>query len=142
MDTLKLRRQLVLHEGETRHPYVDTVGKVTIGIGHNLTDKGISTGVEEELYHEDVADALSIVATFDPTWNTLDDVRQRVLVDLAFNLGGKLLGFTDLRLQVKLRRWDRAAAALQNSRWYTQVGQRGPRLVQMLLTGNDPPELA
>ncbi len=33
------------HEGVRTHPYVDTVGKLTIGVGRNLTDRGL--GVDE-----------------------------------------------------------------------------------------------
>lgn len=142
MDSAKLRRQLVLHEGYRLEPYTDSVGKVTVGIGHNLTDNGISTGVCEELYHEDVANAMATLATLWPDWSSCDDVRQRVFVDLAFNLGERLATFHDLLSYAKVEDWDNAALALNRSRWYTQVGDRGPRLVTMLRTGQDPPELA
>ena len=31
-----------INEGLRSKPYVDTVGKVTIGVGRNLTDRGLS----------------------------------------------------------------------------------------------------
>ena len=42
MNRDRLRAQLVLHEGSRLKPYRDTVGKLTIGIGRNLDDVGLS----------------------------------------------------------------------------------------------------
>ena len=42
MDKEKLIEQLRLHEGVEHMPYKDTVGKLTIGVGRNLDDRGLS----------------------------------------------------------------------------------------------------
>lgn len=123
-------------------PYTDTVGKLTIGIGHNLTDKGISSGVVEELFHDDVADAMTVLATIWPEWSQLDDVRQNVMVDLAFNLGSRLASFHNFLAAMMRHDWSSAASALQDSLWFKQVGSRGVRLTQMIRTGQWPSELA
>ena len=39
-DAAKLKAELTLDEGRRSRIYVDTVGKVSGGIGRNLTDKG------------------------------------------------------------------------------------------------------
>lgn len=141
MDYRKLTRQLDLHEGSKLFPYVDTVGKITIGRGHNLTDKGVSKTVLEMMFQEDVEDAMVTLSRLFPTWTKLDDVRQRVFVDLAFNLGNRLAQFKNTLAAARVGNWNAASDFLMQSLWYRQVGQRGPRLVNMLRTGKDPAEL-
>ncbi len=39
---LSIAQMLVrTHEGVTVYPYEDTVGKITIGVGRNLSDRGL-----------------------------------------------------------------------------------------------------
>ncbi len=77
-------------------------------------------------------------------YSRLDEVRQRVLVDTAFNMGRRALGFA--RTIAALRRDDYVTAAreLQASAWSHQVGDgpggrmdRGDRLATMLRSGTD-----
>src|SRR3990167_3936709 len=78
--------QLIVHEGLRLKPYMDTVGKITIGVGRNLSDNGISRGEAMTLLNNDVDEVIADLATF-PWFLTLDPVRQRVVADLRFNLG-------------------------------------------------------
>jgi lysozyme len=137
----RLTRDLTRDEGKKPKPYRDTVGKVTIGVGRNLTDVGLSPDEIALLLENDIARAFALASSF-PWFAELDEVRQRVICNLAFNLGGKLRGFH--HTTAAMARGDYAAAAghLQNSKWYRQVGQRGPRLVAMLRDGVDPKETA
>ena len=81
-----LRQQLRLHEGLRLFPYVDTVGKTTIGCGRNLTDKGITIEEARFLLDHDITECLADLHSFG--WFIgLDSIRQRALVDLRFNLG-------------------------------------------------------
>ena len=50
----KLRVSLVLHEGYRKYPYIDSVGKVTVGIGYNITDRGMDDGWINDKYNKDV----------------------------------------------------------------------------------------
>lgn len=132
-----LRSQLVLHEGLKLKPYTDTVGKLTIGVGRNLTDKGISTEEATSLLNHDINECLSDLHTF--AWfMRLDAVRQRALIDLRFNLGpSRFRGFRNMLAALEKGDPLTAAAHLQDSAWFGQVGQRGPRLVKMLGDGTD-----
>lgn len=134
----KLKKQLTLDEGERLRPYTDTRGKVTIGVGHNLTDDGISANISDALFAEDVTTACARLARIYPNWTMLDEVRIRVLVDLTFNLGMALAAFEQMFAAIAKADWKAAGDALQHSLWYRQVGERGPRLVFMLVTGQDP----
>lgn len=93
------------------------------------------------MYQEDVAKAKAIVARMLPNWETFTDARQAVFLGLAFNLGTKLGMFTVLLKCALLGDWQGAAVAITQSLWWRQVGSRGPRYRQMLLTGDWPPSL-
>ena len=72
----------------------------------------------------------------------LDDVRQRVLLDMAFNLGVVgLLSFKRTLGVIEAGRYELAAAMMLDSKWAGQVGQRAERLSRMMATGKDPREL-
>lgn len=153
MDFDRFKRQLILHESLKLLPYDDKTGieiqqgdilhgKITIGIGHNLTDNGITPMISDFIYAEDVAKMVLNVLVLMPWWIALNDVRQRVFVDLAFNMG--ITGLSKFKNTLSLAKggdFSRAADALMASLWFKQVGTRGPRLVKMLRTGIDPIEL-
>ena len=144
----RLRRQLKEDEGLRLKPYVDCCGKtwrtctcadrgrLTIGYGRNLDDKGISPGEAESMLDNDIDDTIRDLTTFLPWAAQLDPVRQAVLVNMAFNLGiGGLLKFKRTLEAIQRRDWDRAAAEMAKSRWWSQVGRRAHRLRDQLVTG-------
>ena len=126
---------LVQDEGQRSFPYTDTTGHLTIGIGHNLTAKGVSERIQDLLYEEDIKDALTVLNRWLPTWPLLDEVRQVVFISLAFNLGNRFGSFSRLLRNAKQGLWRAAAAELEDSLWFRQVGTRGPRLASMLRAG-------
>jgi lysozyme len=137
-----LVRQITLHEGVRLKPYRCTAGKLTIGIGRNIEDRGITMAEAELLLRNDLADVRNGLANALPWIATLDDVRQRVLIDMAFNLGiGGLLQFERTLAAVRAGEYQRAAAMMLQSRWASQVGERAKRLARMMETGQDPREL-
>src|ERR1035437_146391 len=68
-------------------PYVDTVGKITIGIGHNLTDNGLTLAQVEGIFQSDVQGAQADLQRVLPWVASLTPLRQEVFVELVFNLG-------------------------------------------------------
>ena len=134
----KLQKQLTLHEGVRLKPYRCTAGKLTIGIGRNLDDVGITQDEAMLMLRTDIARALSGVRTELPWFEQLDNIRQRVLVDMAFNLGiDGLLAFRQTLSAIATGDYDRAATEMLNSRWAGQVGERARRLARMMRTGKD-----
>ena len=134
-----LKAQLVFFEGEKVRPYTDTRGKVTIGIGWNLTDNGLPLDLIDELYNRAVLSADQALDRLWPWWRKLDPVRQRAMENLMFNMGPSVLAqFMTFSAAMFHGKWDAAAAALQNSHWYSQTGRRGPLVVEMVKTGVDP----
>jgi len=134
--------QLMAHEGLRLKPYTDAVGKLTIGVGRNLTDKGLSSQEAMLLLDHDVDEAVTDCATF-PWFVTLDSVRQRAIVDLRFNLGpGGFRLFKHLIAAMAQQDYTRAARELVASKWFGQVGPtRAAHLRAMLETGVDDEQL-
>lgn len=137
---VELRRD----EGVRYVPYADTKGIPTTGVGHNLQASPLPAGWTYPLTDDQVNQLLRIDLTnvFSdlnrdlPWWNDLNDVRQRVIANMMFNLGSnRLLGFKNTLAAMRQGRWDDAAAGMLNSAWASQVGARAQRLAQMMRTG-------
>jgi lysozyme len=136
MDLKKLQDLLIKHEGIRFMPYRDTVGKITIGVGHNLTDKGLTKSQIMSLLVDDMTDTINYLNRLD-WFRELDDVRQLAIADLTFNIGSKVLGFNHMLEALRFKDWDGAARALMNSTYATQVGHRALDLASMIRTGKE-----
>lgn len=134
----KLFDELKVDEGFRSKPYYDTVGKLTIGYGRNLTDVGISEREASDLLTNDIIKAYRIAAELVPNWSLLDDARQNVLANMAFNMGGATLAtFKNFLFAVNARQYGIAAAHGRDSKWYQQVGARAERLMTIMEAGDD-----
>lgn len=134
----KLKAQLIFHEDLKLKPYLDSVGKLTIGVGRNLDDVGISHSEAMVLLDNDLTKALEDAESLVDQWDRLGDVRQRVLVDMAFNLGRtKLAKFKKTLKAINARLYTMASREMLNSLWAKQVGARAVRLSDMMKTGQD-----
>jgi len=136
MNFEKLKAQLLIDEGKRSRIYTDTVGKVTGGVGRNLTDRPFSEDEITLMLENDIALAASELDRVAPWWKTLNDARQNVMANLCFNLGApRLLGFKNFLSYAQAGRFDAAAAELLNSKWAVQVGQRAQRLAKVMREG-------
>ena len=138
-DRTAMKAELRRDEGFVGHAYEDTEGFLTIGIGR-LIDKRRGGGITEDealyLLDRDIERFEQELDAKLSWWRTLDDVRQRVILNMAFNLGVEgLLKFKNTLAAVKEGRWDDAARGMENSRWHNQVGQRAFRLERMMRYG-------
>lgn len=131
-----LVKELTRDEALRLKPYRCTAGKLTIGIGRNLDDVGISATEAEFLCRNDVADVLAGLDREIPWWRNLDEIRQRVLVNMGFNLGVKgLLAFKNTIELVRCGKYLDAAQHMMESKWAKQVGPRAVRLATMMRDG-------
>lgn len=134
-----LKSDLRRDEGEKLFPYVDTAGKITIGIGHNLTDLGITTEESAIILQDDVMRVAIRCGKF--SWfPKLSSIRQRVVLNMVFNLG--LSGFLEFKETIAcIGTEDYAGAAknMENSQWATQVGARATRLIYMMANNAEAP---
>jgi len=135
MNRYLLRSQLERHEGLRLKPYLDTVGKLTVGYGRNLEDVGISRDEADFMLDNDIDQVERQLETVDE-YRDLDPVRQSVIANMAFNLGfAGLMGFKNMWSAIARRDWDRAADEMLNSKWARQVGVRAVELSEIMRTG-------
>jgi lysozyme len=128
--------ELERDEGFRLSLYKDTVGKLTIGCGRNLDDVGISEAEARMLLANDIAKTKSDLDRRLPWWRALNEVRQRVLLNMCFNLGiGGLCKFEQTLALIKAGDYAGAADAMLKSKWATQVKGRATRLAAMMRTG-------
>ena len=134
----QLIEQLVDHEGLELNVYKDSLGIETIGIGRNLVDRGITKEEAYYLCNNDINIVeLELVAEF-PIVSDLDAVRQRVVIDMAFNIGvPRLTGFKKMWAAIHCGDYEEAALEMMDSKWARQVGRRAERLSDMMRKGTD-----
>lgn len=133
---MNLRDQLIRDEAKKLKPYRDSVGKLTIGVGRNLDDVGISDEEAEILLANDIARATSLLAEKLPWTVNLDEVRRAVLLNMTFNLGiFGLLAFKRTLELVQFGDYAGASLAMLQSLWAKQVGVRATRLAEQMKTG-------
>ena len=133
----RIKEQLVRHEGLRLKPYRCTAGKLTIGIGRNLDDCGISQTEAYVLLENDIQNCeKKLLDEIPEIYNGLDEVRKSVLLNMCFNLGiGGLLGFNNTLAYVAAGDWERAANGMLASKWAKQVGRRAIELSELMRKG-------
>lgn len=134
------------HEDRRTVPYLDTEGVPTWGIGRNVRDVPFSPDelalvnqTIDLMFANDLRRARHDLVDNFPWFLTLDDVRQAGCIDLRFNLGpNRFRGFVKFLAAMHRGDYERAGAELVDSKWWTQVGRRGPRIVSMIREGRWP----
>jgi lysozyme len=135
-DAARLAKTLGRDEGLRLKPYRCTAGKLTIGIGRNLDDRGISKAEAAVMFQNDLDGAVAELDRALPWWRELNAVRQEVLINMAFNLGMPgLLKFVNTLAAVQRGDYERAAKGMRVSLWARQVGSRAERLAREMETG-------
>jgi len=128
--------QLIDHEGLELKPYHCTADKLTIGVGRNIQDRGITEDEARYLLKNDIKIVEDELLTRQPVVAGLDSVRQRVLVDMGFNLGLPILmKFQNMWAAIEDEDYHEAARQMMDSRWASQVGRRAERLAQAMSSG-------
>lgn len=118
----------------------------TIGYGHtgpDVTRDSVWTLAQcEAALISDIAEHQADLRAAIPWMEGLDLARQRVLDNMAFNMGvGKpggskgLLGFRNTLAMIERGEWAQAADAMLGSLWARQVGARAKRLAATMRTG-------
>lgn len=148
--------QIAQHEGVVLEVYKDSLGIDTIGIGRNLKHRGIATlelahiektmseiyevGITKEeayfLADRDIEIVEKELLNAHPIVDTLDAVRQMVLVDMAFNMGiPRLNKFLRMWNAIAENNFSLAAIEMKDSRWSAQVKSRADTLAYAMKYG-------
>jgi lysozyme len=133
MDLKQVYADLKRDEGRRDRPYRDSVGVLSIGYGHNLEAKGLCEAALIAQLEYDVDSVILDLYKELPWWKDQPPQVQRVLINLAFNLGiGGLKTFVNTLALIKAGKYSEAADHLMDSLYARQVGQRADRLATIL----------
>ena len=133
---MTLEEQLLRDEGYRQFPYRDSFGKLTVGIGRNLDDLGISEEEARYLLSNDIERARHQLSASLPWYRDLDPVRQAVLENMNFNLGHSgLLKFRKMLEAAEKGQHHIVSQHMLDSLWAKQTGARASRLAEQWRTG-------
>lgn len=137
----KARSMLTYEEGVRLYPYDDAtgarvkapVGKITIGVGHNLDAAPLSSDIIDRILDEDIEAALCGCERLFSTWARLSENRRLALLDMCFNMGESALSeFARLRDAIGKADFERAATEVRKSAYFKQVPARATRKEAMI----------
>jgi len=136
VDKAKLIEELKRDEGVELRPYKCSAGFLTLGVGRNIEERGITMDESDYLLANDITICEEEATRVFKWYDTLSDVRQRVILNMIFNLGlTKLLNFKKFLAAMEAEDWEEAGKQMLDSRWAKQVGNRADRLEQMIVNG-------
>ncbi|MDH5525559.1 MAG: lysozyme [Desulfobulbaceae bacterium] len=131
-----IEQQLIRHEGIRLKPYTCPAGKITIGVGRNLEDNGISKFEAMLMLRNDIVQVRFALAKVLPCFSRLSPNRKMAMVDMCFNLGlPTFLKFKDMITALEADNFELAAKEMLDSRWAKQVGPRATTLAAMMREG-------
>lgn len=128
-----LKSRIIRHEGLCLRPYTDSVGKLTIGVGRNLDDVGITSEEAFFLLDNDIKKATNQASTF--AWfSSLSDQRKNVIIEMLFNMGmNSFLEFKGMIGALEKNDYSLASKEMLDSKWAKQVGDRAIELSKFMV---------
>ena len=151
MDRDRLVASIKRHEGYRKEPYRDTNGYWTIGYGHLIEELDLdyndanlgallnrisAKSVHDNWLLKDVEEAIQRAKRYLHAFETLSDLRQEVLVEMAFQLGNNLFQFRRLREAIDRKAWKAARTEMLDSKWAREDSpKRAKKLADMFLNG-------
>lgn len=133
---IKLKSLLIKHEGYSKYGHIDTVGKITIGIGYNVTDRGMDDEWINDRYHKDVNFFLDFLSTKFEWFNALNEARQCALVDMCFMGTKSFLTFENMIAALEKGDFENAAKQIIDSKYESEVHQRAHDIAEIIRTGS------
>jgi len=142
MNISRLIKQIIIDEGMRLRAYKDSLGYLTVGVGHLIKDsddediRSLQVGdriTKERAYDllmGDLAQAIQdAVIVFYKEWETLPPEAQEVFVNMIFNLGrSRFIKFKNTIKAAYEHDWLKVSEEMLDSRWARQVGPRAKRL--------------
>ena len=123
------------HEGYREKAYQDTVGVWTIGYGTNLQVLEVDSEVATKWLIEELERCAESVDKLEGLGH-ISPARRDVLIEMAYNLGiNGLRRFRNTLNLIRACAYEKAAAAMLDSKWARQVGPRADRLAERMRIG-------
>lgn len=136
MNRDKLIQDLRRDEGVKHKVYKDSLGILTIGVGRNLEDRGLTNPEIDYLLSNDInAFRVELNNAF-PWWVHMQEPWMRGLLNMCFNMGiSRLRGFKKMLAALEGGNGEEAAVQALDSKWARQVGARAARIVELFRSG-------
>ncbi len=151
---MNVRDLIKRHEGWSNSVYKCPAGHNTIGWGWNVDANPLPDDIAlylkvngyiltthgEELLTISIERARADCQKLYPEFLTFTENRQAALIDWMFNqgMGNEKKGvrsFKKANAAINLGDWETAAKEMKDSKWYYQVGIRGPEIVGLIREG-------
>ena len=117
---LAIKTYIKAHEGCRLEAYSDSLGFPTIGWGHLMVKREMSTITQEQadaIFEQDYVDHKFYALRIFPDLPSYSEGRQMALIDMAFQLRGNLTHFPKALDHIKKGEWALAAADFLDSIW-------------------------
>ena len=140
-----IKAMIIGHEGVKYKPYKDPGGLWHVGVGHLIGDGStlpehmnrMFTATEvNNLFESDYAKHKKI-AERTPGYDKANKAGKAALIDLSFNMGAWYTEFKKAAAALKDGDFVTASKELKDSKWYGQVGARGPTIVSLVASAGD-----
>jgi GH24 family phage-related lysozyme (muramidase) len=154
----KATAMLTRHEGRRTHVYFDTLGHPSIGIGFNLDRAGASSTIAavgadydavrageqdlseeqvDQLFSSDLDWAFAAARRQVQVFDSMHDSAKLAVVDMMFMGETAFSTFKKMIAALEALNYQEAADQIQDSKWYTQVGNRGPEIVNLMRSAGE-----
>ena len=145
MNLITLQDEIANDEGVKYETYRCSLGHLTGGIGHLITDWDeevyagpIGTKVPhqqvDDWFAKDIGTTIKDCNLIFSQFNELPEEAQLVIANMCFQLGRpRLSKFKNFIAAVKTEDWLRAADEMEDSRWYKQTTARADRLIARII---------
>lgn len=125
-------RRIASDEGCKLKPYKCPAGKLTLGWGRNIEERGISKEEADFMFKNDMKEVRASLRPYG-WYNTLSLSRQAVLENMVFNMGiSRLLGFKKMIEALKNKDFNEAAEQIIDSNAAKQLQNRYQRLARSM----------
>jgi len=145
IDFEKVAEQIKKHEGLSLTVYNDTEGIATVGYGHNMqknlpsyikvVDNRINKQHAEEIFQIDFIEAVVMARQLIPRFDEFSGEQKGVFINMAFNLGTRLIYFARMREACQDMNYVKIAIEMLDSKWARQVGRRAIELAEIIKKG-------
>lgn len=146
-DSAKLARYFegyksYIYDDKTGHaPILNSGGKITIGTGYNLSDRGLPDDILEELLQRDLAMVLDQCRLTFSHFDKLSYARQLVYLDMTYNMGiSRFAKFKRTHESVRKGLYEQAGRQMLDSLWAVQVGPRRSKPLVAMMKWDRLPE--
>ncbi len=119
MDLNKLKISVSKHEDLKLKAYHCPKGRITIGYGRNLQDRGITPLEAQTMLERDLLDTKLELEVSIKFFHRLDDIRQNVLIEMGYNMGvPNLLEFKNTLKFMEKGDFINASIEMLDSQWH------------------------